>query len=125
MKIELFMRSLDQEFTDQIKDWDNGWPYDVTPPHCDRWSYQGIIQNDSDISKKFHPNVRLRSEKFGGLLYNVKTKAVFSLDHEAFKAINLILQGDEINNVEKSLYIPGQQMRDFVEKLRVHQIWQP
>mgnify|MGYP005840663789 CR=1 FL=1 len=123
MEIKLFMRSLDQEFTDSISNWDNGWPYDVWPydSHCDRWSYQSSNINPKSENNNY-TNLRLRAEEFGGLLYDTKTKAIFYLDQEGFNTINFMIKGKTNHQIVEQLNISFDELKQFESKLKGFQI---
>ena len=129
MKIELLMRSLDQEFPDdpisggKELNWDNGWPYDSRPPHCDRWSYQKSNDlSSTNLKERFLDDVRIRSESFGGLLYDMKTKAVFTLDHEACKAIQFILKGKSPSELIGLIGLPEEAIQGLLDSLRSYRL---
>ena len=118
MKIELLMRSLDQEFSDQVSsknhqnqcadDTPQGrWPSDYWPKnmHGDRWDYQNPHHVKGNKSENLFSNVRLRKEAFGGVLYDMLLKAVFKLDDAAYDAISLLMAGVQFPELKEHLNI--------------------
>lgn len=112
MRIELLMRSLDQEFSDRSidKKYNHGkkydrWPFDYWSHdrHCDRWSYQQSHQVTDHQRESLSSYVKLRKESFGGVLYDMLTKAVFKLDNEAFQAISLLVSGVAFHDLSKHM----------------------
>ena len=89
MRFELFMRSIGQEYSDrelsaasELRNYNN-------KQHRQR-IYPPSPHEEGSVLK----NVRVRSETFGGLLYDMDSKAVFSMDHEAMEAICALLDGE-------------------------------
>ena len=50
-------------------------------------------------------NVRLRKEAFGGVLYDMLSKAVFKLDDAAYDAISLLMAGVQFPELKEHLNI--------------------
>lgn len=93
MKIELFMRSLEQDFSDDSLSEFSEVSYN------NKSHRQRIYVTKSNSNFRFLDDVKIRKESFGGLLYDLRTKAVFSLDQEAYDSIKDLLDGIEYDEL--------------------------
>ncbi len=89
MRFELFIRSIGQEYCDRELENDSELFNYNNGGHRQR-IYPPSPHEEGSVLK----NVRVRSEAFGGLLYDMDSKAVFSMDHEAMEAIRALLDGE-------------------------------
>ena len=127
MKIELLMRSLDQEFADSQLltttkpqgQRDDKWPFDYWSHdrHCDRWSYQTRFDGDKPLSDRFLDYIILRTEGFGGVLYDMLTKAVFRIDGDAYRAIQHLRESRSYENTADALHLPQKDISELREQL--------
>lgn len=116
MKVELFMRSLDQDFSDE-----NSLDY-VETNYNNGGHRQRVYTPKNFSEERILSDVNLRSESFGGLLYDLKTKAVFSLDHNAYDAINDLLNGISFEDLSVKSKFPNEDIVYLKEKLKKYHL---
>ncbi|UVT16042.1 MAG: hypothetical protein H8K04_00285 [Nitrospira sp.] len=101
MKYQLYMRTLDQEFSaetaakmitrTQAWAWSN-WS------NWNNWNNWSNWNNFGGTGRPLSPMVerlKLRTESFGGLLFDPSTRRVFKLDQQAYEVLRTILKKDQ------------------------------
>lgn len=120
MKIELYLRSLLQEYPDSFKsatEWPAQWSYHHD--YWEQWRYQSQSKTiDLPNGTARIKLLKLREEKFGGLLYDPISTAVFKVDREAFKTLTLLQNGLSLDQIMDSIRVPVSTLNEFIQKLK-------
>jgi len=105
VKIEVYVQHIFQEYpvTESItiesfgKEGMSGWKKYERNCGC----RGNVAMVPIDIERINIKRVFLRSEEFGGLMYDPTSAVIYKLDHEAYKLIQLLLQDKDIDLVIK------------------------
>ena len=112
MRFELFMRSIGQEYPDEVLSESNSLLNYNNGGHRQRL-YPTSPHEEGTLLQ----NVRIRTETFGGLLYDMDTKAVFSMDHAALDAVSALLEGESFETLAIKPEFSGEDIRILKESL--------
>ncbi len=113
MKIELLMRSLVQEFSDnnnyekqESAQWSDRYS-DYWPSNAPYYDTYTLSQPRSTAvcQEKILSFLKIRRESFGGVLFDMLSKAVFKLDDSAYQAMSLLISGITISDLPKHINI--------------------
>lgn len=141
MKVELYLRSIMQEHPD-VKVMDSGSERTTEQAECgdqrgkswENWKFDwgahkwrdGELRAPAESSKSdlcLHNRIdllRLRKEKFGGLVFDPTTTVVLKVDEQGFEALNAMKSEKDPRTLSKALDIPLRDVEGFVEELGIY-----
>ena len=93
MKIELFIRSIGQDFPDKTESVYKSLNYN-NKGHRQR---AHICRQNG--KSRFLNDIKLRTESFGGIIYDLQKKAVYTIDNDAYKAISYLIDGSSFEDL--------------------------
>ena len=132
MKIELYMASIDQDFSSRTLgrlvaylesgkgsrstsigadnnynmnwgNWDN-WNNWNNWNNWKNWAnFAGVKELDCQEVSQCIGSIRLRSESFGGLAYNPISRRVFKMDSEAYRALKVLVGGTSVGHAASQI----------------------
>lgn len=112
MKLELFMRSIGQEYPDKDLSSENGWTSYNNKSHRQRLYPPSPHEEDTLLR-----DVRIRAEQGGGLLYDMETKAVFYMDEPALAAVRCLAKGESFATLPTAAGVTNDEVRELREAM--------
>ena len=115
MKVELYLRNINQEMIDTphakgSAGWNVSWPKSC----C----IIDVRAFGSEASKAARPSFALRHEKEGGMFWDPITTSVYKVDEEAYLAMLALDHGMREDEVARSLKVPLDSVESLVKTLR-------
>jgi hypothetical protein len=136
MKIEIYLKHIFQEYpvTESISI-SNGMGLKTWQTKYERncGCRGNVCMVPLDAQRINIQRVFLRSESFGGLLYDPTSAVIYKLDHEAYQLVQDLRNDEEIAAIwrgEKSLAtfvkrnnLKEKAVNEFIEQLREYDLW--
>lgn len=133
MNIELFLRTITQEYSDGQTtgvldrnrlyetgrdNWGGEW-------RGQNWNYQKALTGELKDGHSRIKDLLIREEAFGALLYDPVSTAVFKTDKDGLKVINYLQKGMDLNEISKvtGFCNDTDNLGFFVNKLKEYKIW--
>jgi len=125
MKVELFLRSIDQEFSDQHfrerhdpNQWRDGYSdYWTGNTHYNTYADRQLCSITDQKTNKLSTFLKIRKESFGGFLFDMLSKAVFKLDDSAYQVMSLLISGVPTTELSSHINIDDRDINTLKKSL--------
>lgn len=135
MHIELYLRDIMQDFPD------NKSSLSTCPENCDSWNdsppwynpwtnqpwYQTmdskIISDSKEPAYGLTGRIKMRKEKFGGIIFDPLTAVVYKADAKAYKFIELVKAGSMPDEAGRKMKLQHEECNDFLKELKKLGLW--
>ncbi len=67
--------------------------------------------------------IKIRKENFGGVIFDSFTTAIYKVDSDGYRFIELLKAGEKVEKIGKKMKLPQKECRDFVNNLIEFGIW--
>lgn len=136
MKIEIYLKHIFQEFaTTETIPVSNGLGSNTWDAKYERncGCRGNVCMPPIDAQRINIQRVFLRSESFGGLLYDPTSAVIYKLDQEAYKLVQALREhtdvasfragGKSLATFAKKFNISEKELTEFIEQLREYDLW--
>ena len=122
MQIQLFMSNFSHDRAEDVTaDRPGGWLHGGMKKPTDMTSLAEAVGATS--SKNHIPDLLLRKEEWGGLVFNKKDHSIYEVDKDAFEVFLRLSSGEDFTNIANSSNIPRNSLDDFIASAKKYDLY--